>query len=68
MDNRRCQYYRDLGECAKNNNENDLGECVYGDGIIRENTVIHCSEGREKLGLAIVNFSSTNYKKVTTDE
>lgn len=40
-----CKYYKEPGECLHMNDESEPGECIYGDGIIKENAAIHCSQG-----------------------
>lgn len=40
--------------CSKNNHPYDIsemGDCIYGNGKITKKASIHCSEGKEILGL-----------------
>lgn len=63
----KCKYYRKYGQCAKNNDENDFGDCIYKDGIITEKLNIHCSEGRAKLRLKAINLEGTIYENIKTE-
>ena len=38
----RCLYYKDYGECSCNNDPDDLGECVYGNGYKPPKAQIEC--------------------------
>ena len=40
--NGQCIHFRDLESCACNNDPDDMGECIYDDGIQRENVGVKC--------------------------
>jgi len=50
----KCKYYKDnikglCGFCSKNNDPDDMGDCIYPNGEITDKAAIHCSEGKEIL-------------------
>jgi myo-inositol-hexaphosphate 3-phosphohydrolase len=46
---RQCKYFVQPNGCSKDNDHNELGECIYRNGVLSYKSSIHCSEGKKLL-------------------
>jgi hypothetical protein len=44
----KCPYYVESKGCS-HMNDDDLGECIYEDGIIKVTAITHCSQGKKYM-------------------
>lgn len=61
----KCSYYKENGCCSKGNNpydKSDMGECIYGNGVITTNAAINCSESKKQSVTLLEREEKTLWK------